>query len=98
LQPSSRKPTVGDAFEDVLYGSESELEDSDDEDVHTAQSKSGKKTMEQGARLRLDDDEPMDLLQGAAGNVISTSPSISTIIIIISHVHFLNRCKVKSAA
>ena len=31
-QEQSKKATAGDAFEDVLYGSESELGDSDDED------------------------------------------------------------------
>ncbi|KAJ3561831.1 hypothetical protein NP233_g9958 [Leucocoprinus birnbaumii] len=71
-EPSIHKPTAGDAFEDVLYGSESELEDSDDEDVPTATTKSTKKNADRGARIRLDDDEPMDLLQGAAGHVTNT--------------------------
>ncbi|KXN91076.1 Ribosomal RNA-processing protein 12 [Leucoagaricus sp. SymC.cos] len=74
-EPSNRKPATGDAFEDVLYGSESELEDSDNQDTPTTTIRSGKKTVEQGARLRLDDDEPMDLLQGAAGHVTSVKPN-----------------------
>jgi len=60
------KAATGDAFEDVLYGSESELEDSEDETVSAPAPVSKKKHLGQGARLRLDDDEPMDLLQGAA--------------------------------
>jgi len=72
-QPSHRKPAIGSGFEDALYGSESELEDTDDEDVSTVPNELGKKNVEYGARLRLDDDEPMDLLQGAAGHVHSMS-------------------------
>jgi len=62
---------MGNEFEDVLYGSESELEDSDDEDDATSPNESRKKSAEHGARLRLDDDEPMDLLEGVAGRVHS---------------------------
>ncbi len=51
-----------------MYGSESEIEDSD-EDTHIPTSE--KKNIGQGARLRLDDDEPMDLLQGAAVKITS---------------------------
>ncbi len=66
------KPVAGDAFEDVLYGSESELDDSDEEDrpsqTATASKRKGK---DAGARLRVDNDEPMDLLSGAASRVTS---------------------------
>ncbi|RPD59760.1 NUC173-domain-containing protein [Lentinus tigrinus ALCF2SS1-6] len=68
------KPVTGDAFEDVLYGSESELDDSDDEDSpsqNTAASK--RKGKDAGARLRVDDDEPMDLLSGAASRVTTAN-------------------------
>ncbi|KAF8813761.1 NUC173-domain-containing protein [Phlegmacium glaucopus] len=58
------KAVAGDAFEDVLYGSQSELDDSDDEGSVIATG-SKKKNM-QDVRLRLDDDEPMNLLEGAA--------------------------------
>jgi ribosomal RNA-processing protein 12 len=74
LQPSSAKPAVGDAFEDVLYGSESELDESDDEEPgrhSNAQLK--RKGAKGGARLRADDDEPMDLLEGAATRITSAS-------------------------
>lgn len=69
--PSEQAPVkqvatgTGDAFEDVLYGSESELGDSDDEDGPSQPKQKPKKKAQQGARLRIDDDEPMDLLHGA---------------------------------
>ncbi|KAF4621075.1 hypothetical protein D9613_000384 [Agrocybe pediades] len=66
------KPTrvaTGDAFEDVLYGSESELEDSDDDQAPDAPQGSKKRGAGQDVRLRMDDDEPMDLLQGASTRV-----------------------------
>ncbi|KAK7692600.1 hypothetical protein QCA50_004232 [Cerrena zonata] len=65
------KPTAGDAFEDVLYGSESELDDSDDE-PSAQQERSGKRK-DTGARLRVDDDEPMDLLAGAASRITNAN-------------------------
>jgi ribosomal RNA-processing protein 12 len=63
LQIATSKVT-GDAFEDVLYGSQSELDDSDDEESIIVAG--NKKKNDQDVRLRLDDDEPMDLLEGAA--------------------------------
>jgi ribosomal RNA-processing protein 12 len=65
------RPATGDAFEDVLYGSESELEESDDE-RSAGPSNAQIKGKYVGARLRVDDDEPMDLLQGATSRVTST--------------------------
>ncbi|KDR75247.1 hypothetical protein GALMADRAFT_140774 [Galerina marginata CBS 339.88] len=70
-EPTPAKAIAGDAFEDVLYGSDSELDDSDDEATDVAPSGSKKKKEVQGVRLRLDDDEPMDLLQGGAARVIN---------------------------
>lgn len=64
------KAATGDAFEDVLYGSESELDDSEDDEAAGLFSSHPKRTSSaRGARLRLDDDEPMDLLQGAASRI-----------------------------
>lgn len=64
------KVPTGDAFEDVLYGSESELDDSDeDEQVSRPTAAPKRKGAEQGMRLRVDDDEPMDLLQGVASRL-----------------------------
>jgi ribosomal RNA-processing protein 12 len=68
------KQGAGDAFEDVLYGSESELEDSDDDDQPSASAPKDKEPQKKkgdrgGARLRMDDDDPMDLLEGAAARI-----------------------------
>ena len=72
------KPVAGDAFEDVLYGSESELEDSEDEGAEAAPTASKKKQQNLGVRLRLDNDEPMDLLEGAATRVTSMAISYTS--------------------
>ncbi|GLB37646.1 putative NUC173-domain-containing protein [Lyophyllum shimeji] len=69
----STKPTTGDAFEDVLYGSESELDDSDDDASAPVSKNSKKKTLRHGVRLRMDDDEPMDLLSGAASRITNAT-------------------------
>lgn len=66
-------PVAGDAFEDVLYGSESEIEDSDDEDGSPQRAGTARrKGKDAVARLRVDNDDPMDLLSGAASRVTST--------------------------
>lgn len=56
----------------MLYGSESELDDSDDEAPAQPSKQPKKKTQQHGARLRMDDDEPMDLLSGATSRITST--------------------------
>ncbi|OBZ70964.1 Ribosomal RNA-processing protein 12 [Grifola frondosa] len=68
------KRAAGDAFEDVLYGSESEIDDSDEEQAPVRNAPPSKrKGKDAGARLRVDDDEPMDLLEGAASRVTSAN-------------------------
>ncbi|KAK0195371.1 armadillo-type protein [Armillaria mellea] len=69
------KTTTGDAFEDVLYGSESELEDSDDEQEPTQPTNKRNQRKFEGSRLRMDNDEPMDLLQGTASRVTNIQSS-----------------------
>jgi len=55
-----------------VYGSESELDDSDDEEpARRSEIRSNRKGQNSGMRLRMDDDEPMDLLQGVASRVTS---------------------------
>jgi hypothetical protein len=74
IQATKGKVPTGDAFEDVLYGSESELDDSDDDEQvsrPTGMAGTKRKGVEQGVRLRVDDDEPMDLLQGVASRLTS---------------------------
>lgn len=71
--PSKPKPAAGDAFEDVLYGSESELDSSDDEEPSRSGQQAPKRSNNAGgARLRADNDVPMDLLSGAAARITST--------------------------
>ena len=55
----------------MLYGSESELDDSDDEVAEAPTSGLKNKQVQQDVRLRVDDDDPMDLLQGAATRITS---------------------------
>jgi len=64
----------GDAFEDVLYGSESELEDSEDEVAPAPVTKGKRKGG--GYQLRDDADDPMDLLDGAASALTSECRSL----------------------
>ena len=65
----------------MLYGSESEIDDSDDggDQPSTRPDRASKalgKLRQRGPRLRLDDGEPMDLLYGAAEKLTGayTSP------------------------
>jgi len=70
---------TGNAFEDVLYGSESEIEDDSDDDAgdhpqsRRAAGNGQGARHEKGVRIRVDDDEPMDLLHGAADKLTSGS-------------------------
>jgi len=72
--PGTKTEPAGDAFEDVLYGSESEVDDSEDDEEQAPQAR-GRSTVPKkgvdhgGVRLRVDDDEPIDLLQGVASRI-----------------------------
>ena len=70
-QEQQKRPATGDAFEDVLYTSDSELGDSDEDDGEVAAPTGKHKGGDFAARLRLDNDEPMDLLSGAASRITS---------------------------
>ncbi|CAE6439667.1 unnamed protein product [Rhizoctonia solani] len=78
------RATTGDAFEDVLYGSDSDTSgaDSDTESKPTRgqklkeRSKPDSKSQKSGMRIRLDNDEPMDLLHGSAAR-LTTGTAIS---------------------
>ena len=81
------KPTTGDAFEDVLYGSDSDAEDGSDAGGEDEPKRSargarpvagrggpkGKQNKRSDARIRVDNDEPMDLLHDGAANASSKS-------------------------
>lgn len=57
-----------DAFEDVIYGSESEIDSEEEEGKGSAQNKrplkSALKRSNSSGRLRADGDDPLDLLEG----------------------------------
>ena len=61
------KHTTGDAYEDILYGSESDLDESDADHRELGKSvgKTSKKQRHGGFLIREDTDEPMDLLNDA---------------------------------
>lgn len=66
----------GNAFDDVLYGSDSDIEDdepgNDSGKLRQEEKPSGAKpTRAREVRLRVDDDNPMDLLTGTSGNISS---------------------------
>ncbi|KZS98276.1 NUC173-domain-containing protein [Sistotremastrum niveocremeum HHB9708] len=71
-EPDAPRPSgTGDAFEDVLYGSEEEdSEDSEMEDTAAVNKPSKQKG---GTRLKADGDLPLDLLKGAGDHIASAS-------------------------
>jgi len=64
------KLAAGSTFEDVLYGSDSESEAEDDEEENAGGNKK-RGNVHGGARLRIDNDQPMDLLESAVTQVTS---------------------------
>ncbi|KAG8998021.1 hypothetical protein FRB93_013914 [Tulasnella sp. JGI-2019a] len=65
------KVSTGNAFDDVLYGSDSDIGDDEAEGDRLRQEEATDKKKAKGreVRLRVDDDDPMDLLAGTAGNI-----------------------------
>ncbi|KAG8697143.1 hypothetical protein FRC09_008038, partial [Ceratobasidium sp. 395] len=63
---------TGDAFEDVLYGSNSDS-DSDADSTPDKQSSKQKGKQKADMRIRLDNDEPMDLLHGSAARLTTSA-------------------------
>ena len=84
----------------MLYGSESELDDSEDEaPITRTNAPSKQKGADQGVRIRMDDGEPMDLLQGAVSRITSEHVSFSVqILILISFYQMRNPIDVASPA
>lgn len=63
----------------MLYASESDLSDSDEDEEEVAATTGKRRGGDFATRLRLDDDEPMDLLSGAAPRFTSKQhPLLST--------------------
>lgn len=68
--PGHRKPVTGSTFEEVLYGDDPDSEaEGDDEDDSGGRKKRG--GVHGGARLRIDNDQPMDLLESAVTQMTS---------------------------
>ncbi|KAH9047869.1 NUC173-domain-containing protein [Lactarius hengduanensis] len=74
-EEQARRPTTGDAFEDVLYSSDSELGDNDEDEEEVTAPAGKHKGGDFAARLRLDNDSPMDLLSGAASRITNAKGS-----------------------
>ena len=55
----------------MLYASESDLSDGDEDEAKITVTSGKRRAGDFAARLRLDDDEPMDLLSGAASRFTS---------------------------
>ena len=66
--PGVNKPVTGSTFEDVLYGDDSDSEAEDDEEDENSRGRK-KRGVHTGARLRVDNDQPMDLLESAVTQV-----------------------------
>ena len=64
------KLVAGSSFEDVLYGADSDSEAEDDEEENAGGRKK-RGDVHGGARLRVDNDQPMDLLESAVTQVTS---------------------------
>lgn len=73
------KGTTGNAFEDVLYGSESEYDDSEEEGPQSTKKRgqTSRKARAAGLRIRADGDDPMDLLQDAKVHLACNAPTYS---------------------
>ena len=70
--PGAHKPVAGSTFEEVLYGNDSDSEvESDEED--NAKGHKKRTNVHGGVRLRVDNDQPMDLLESAVTKVTSES-------------------------
>ena len=69
--PGIHKPVAGSTFEDVLYGDDSESEAEDDEEEENTRGRRKRGNVHGGARLRIDNDQPMDLLESAVTQVTS---------------------------
>lgn len=93
----------------MLYGSESELDDSDEEGEAPQRSAITGKQRKGGdyaARLRVDDDEPMDLLAGAASRITSKYFFVSfsvlafhlpqVLVVILISPRYVHRCPISS--
>lgn len=70
-EPGVNKLVTGSTFEDVLYGDDSDSEAEDDEEEENTRGRKKRGDVRGGARLRVDNDQPMDLLESAVTQVTS---------------------------
>lgn len=71
----AHKPVAESTFEDVIYGDDSDSEAEDEEEEENTGSRKKRGDTHGGARLRVDNDQPMDLLESAVTQVTSESDS-----------------------
>lgn len=77
----SRSSRKGEEFDDVLYGSELSESEGDEDDVEMEETapknrRAGKGAKNQtGNKLRVDDDQPMDLLEGVGMRLEGEAPN-----------------------
>lgn len=69
--------STGNAFEDVLYGSDSDSSDGESEAGQRRKNKNGvssaaTKAKQREPRIRVDDDVPLDLMHGTTAHISST--------------------------
>ena len=67
----AHKPVAGSTFEEVLYGDDSDNEAEEVEEEENTGSRKKRGDVHGGARLRIDNDQPMDLLESAVTQVTS---------------------------
>ena len=67
----THKPTAGSTFEEVLYGDDSNSEAEEVEEEENTGSHKKRGDVHGGPRLRIDNDQPMDLLESAVTQVTS---------------------------
>ena len=81
IQQEPTERTGEDAFEDVIYGSESEIDSEEEEATGHADNKrplkSALKRSNSSGRLRADGDDPLDLLEGVGAHGLLCESSYS---------------------
>ncbi|KAG9078106.1 hypothetical protein FRC06_008534 [Ceratobasidium sp. 370] len=71
--PGPTRTITGDAFEDVLYGSDADSDSDAGSEPASRPAKQQKRKQKTDMRIRLDNDEPMDLLHGSAARLTTSA-------------------------
>jgi ribosomal RNA-processing protein 12 len=80
-----------------LYASESDLSDNDEGEEEVTATNSKRRGGDFAARIRLDDDEPMDLLSGAASRFTSEQQDYLFLLATKEVTNIFSRCKRSSS-